>query len=69
MTPDVLLLNGVQGKITLTVPNQASLVGVRFYMQRLDIRLQEVTGTQCPRTLVPVAFTGVSNGVEGIAGN
>ncbi|MHC4513799.1 MAG: hypothetical protein ACYTGW_05440 [Planctomycetota bacterium] len=69
VTPDVLLLNGVQGKITLTVPNQASLAGVRFYMQRLDIRLQEVTGTQCPRTLTPVAFTGVSNGVEGIAGN
>ncbi|MHC4079018.1 MAG: hypothetical protein ACYST0_11335 [Planctomycetota bacterium] len=68
VTPDVLLLGTIQGKITLTVPNVNSLTGVRFYMQRLDLQLQEITGTQCPTTYQPMAFTGTSNGLEGIAG-
>jgi len=69
VTPDVLILNGIRGNVTVPVPNQNSLMGVRFYMQRLDIGLTEVTGTQCPRSYVPTAFIGTSNGVEGIAGN
>jgi hypothetical protein len=66
--PDVLILNGIRGVLTVQVPNQNSLIGTRFYMQRLDISLTEVTGTQCPRSYVPTAFIGTSNGVEGIAG-
>lgn len=66
--PDVLILNGVRGVLTVQVPAQNSLIGTRFYMQRLDVSLTEVTGTQCPRTYVPTAFIGTSNGVEGIAG-
>ena len=69
VTPDVLILNGVRGNVTVQVPNISSLSGVRFYMQRLDLRLQEVRGTQCPTRYVPTAFVGTSNGVEGIAGN
>ncbi len=68
ITPDVLLLGNTPGKIILQVPNVAQLNGVRFYMQRLDLGLQEVTGTQCPTTYVPTSFLGVSEGVEGIAG-
>lgn len=68
VTPDILILNGLRGQLTVQVPNQNSLIGVRFYMQRLDIGLTQVMGTQCPTSYVPKAFLGTSNGVEGIAG-
>jgi len=68
VTPDVLILNGNRGQVIVQVPNQNSLIGVRFYMQRLDIGLTEVMGSQCTRSYVPTAFQGTSNGVEGIAG-
>lgn len=68
ISPDVLLLGNTSGNLSFTVPNNASLNGARFYMQRLDLGLKEVTGTQCPTTYRPTAFVGVSEGVEGIAG-
>ena len=67
-TTEFLLFGNTQGNITLPVPNQSVLNGIRFYMQRLDIQSTEVTGTNCPRTYVPTAFSGASNGVEGIIG-
>lgn len=68
ISTDVLLLGNATGSIPLRVPNDSRLNGVRFYMQRLDLGLKEVTGTQCPTTYRPTSFVGVSEGVEGIAG-
>jgi hypothetical protein len=68
ISPDVLLLGNASGNIPLTVPNDSKLLGVKFYMQRLDLGLKEVTGSQCPTTYRPTSFVGVSEGVEGIAG-
>ncbi len=68
ISPDVLLLGNTTGNIVLTVPNDSQLKGVRFYMQRLDLGLKEVTGTNCSTTYRPTSFAGTSEGVEGIAG-
>lgn len=68
ISPDVLLLGNTTGNIPLTVPNDSKLLGVKFYMQRLDLGLKEVTGSQCPTTYRPTSFVGVSEGVEGVAG-
>jgi hypothetical protein len=68
VTTDVPLFGDNMGNVTIQVPMLPALSGLRFYMQRLDLRLQEVTGTQCPTTYVPLGFAGSSNGIAAVIG-
>ena len=68
VTPDVPLIGINRGVVTLSVPNQGVLVGNKFYLQRLDLSLKEVAGSQCQTTYRPLSFRGASEGVEGLLG-
>ena len=68
ITPDILLLGNSRGDILLTLPNSGALIGIPFYMQRLDLSLMERRGTACATTYRPTAFAGVSNGINGVIG-
>lgn len=69
VTTDLPLFGDNRGNVTIQIPALPALNGVRFYMQRLDLRLQEVTGTQCATTYVPLGFAGSSNGIAAVVGS
>ncbi len=68
ISPDILLFGNGRGQVILPVPNNVGLIGKRFYMQRLDLGIQEYRGTQCATTYVPMSFAGSSDALEGIVG-
>ncbi len=68
ISPDVLSLGNMQGQVSVTLPNSAGLIGSNFYMQRVDVRLIEVAGTQCPTTYRLTGISGTSNAVHGVIG-
>ncbi len=76
LTRTCVLLNSAEfiipgsssGQLTYTVPNNASLIGKKFYLQRADVSLYQWMGTKCPSHLRPDAIVGMSDGVEGTVG-
>ena len=67
-SPDVVLMGAMSGAIVVPVPNNTVLLGGRFAMQRLDLSLQEVRGTQCQTSYRLLGVLGTSDGVEGVIG-
>lgn len=61
---EISLIGDIRGNLTIPVPNFASLIGAKFYMQRADLSLKEVTGTQCNTTYRLQGIRGTSAGVE-----
>lgn len=68
VTPDIPFVGNLRGDVAIPVPNVAALNGARFYMQRMDVQLREVTGTQCNTSYRLIGVNGSSNGVEAVAG-
>ena len=76
LTSTCVLLNSAEfifpgspsGKLTYAVPNNASLIGKKFYLQRADVTLYQWMGTACPSHLRPDAIVGMSDGMEGTVG-
>jgi hypothetical protein len=63
----VLLLGGT-GSIPVAVPNNPSVFGFRFLLQRADVAMDEVIDSNC-NTSYPIAnVNGLSDGVEGVVG-
>ena len=73
LTATCVLLNSAEfifpgsssGTLTYPVPNNASLIGKKFYLQRADVSLYQWMGTNCPSHLRPDTIVGMSDGVEG----
>jgi len=63
-TPDILVF----GSTTVAVPNNPNLSGFVFFMQRMDLSLQEMITPSCTKAYVPLAFSGFSDLVQGTVG-
>jgi len=63
-TPDILVF----GSPTVNVPNNPGLAGFSFYLQRMDLALEEMITPACTKAYVPTAFRGFSNLVKGVVG-
>ncbi len=64
-TPDVLLF----GATTVNVPNNPTLSGFTFFLQRMDLALQEMITSSCTKAYVPTGFNGFSDLVKGVVGS
>jgi len=64
-TPDVLLF----GATTVNVPNNPTLSGFTFFLQRMDLTLQEMITATCTKAYVPTGFKGFSDLVKGVVGS
>ena len=62
---DLFLLGNPE--VIIPIPNDARLLKLRFYLQRLDLSLKEVRGTQCATTY-RLQGAGTSNGAECVVG-
>lgn len=62
---DLLLIGSPT--VVIPIPNLPALIKFRFYLQRLDLKLKEVRGSQCPTTY-RLQGAGTSNGAECIIG-
>lgn len=67
-SPNLVLMGQTSGSIVVPVPNNAILLGGRFAMQRLDLSMKEVRGTQCQTSYRLLGIRGASDGVEGVVG-
>lgn len=64
-SPDFIIFGGT----TIAVPNNPTLSGFVFYMQRMDLGLDEMITSTCGKAYVPTAFMGFSDLVKGTVGN
>ncbi len=68
ISPDVLAVGDRQGNVNVTLPNSVTLLGSNFFMQRVDVRLQEVAGTACATTYRLTGIGGTSEALHGVIG-
>ena len=68
VTPDLFFTASFPGKLTFPVPNDRTLLGTKFHMQRLDLMLKEYITSSCGNSYRPLTFVGTSNGVTGTIG-
>ena len=66
--PDIILAGDLYGRVSLSVPNSATVLGTKFYMQRIDVSVQQHIDASCAKSYEPKGFNGFSNAVEGTIG-
>ncbi len=67
-TPDVVLTGDPRGQVTFQVPNSVALNGFVFYLQRMDMSVDQIITPTCATVYAPTGFRGFSDLVEGTIG-
>ncbi|MCA8958049.1 MAG: hypothetical protein KDC87_18380 [Planctomycetes bacterium] len=66
--PMMILPGNTNGQIPVAVPNDSTLMGVKFRMQRADVVMIETIDASCNTSYPISAINGMSDAVEGTCG-